>query len=77
MSTEAGGVPQKDLMAEAFGEGCDARLEGRPLSELPLGEGRDFVNYWKHGWLDVDRHWGLWASWPVPRLPDLQGGGGG
>ena len=62
-------------VAEAFGEGCEARLAGVPLSANPhpctRPTNQDYF-YWRLGWLDVEHHWGEAAKWPVKKLPEVK-----
>ncbi len=57
-------------MADAsFGEGCDARLAGRPSSANPYhAEQRILRDAWKRGWKHIDSVWGVEANWPVREL---------
>lgn len=54
---------------EAFGCGCDARIAGRPRSGNPFTE-EQLQRAWDRGWIDVDRHWGREAKWPILDLPE-------
>ena len=58
-------------LAKAFSEGCDARLAGLLEKNAPQELGKQVTFYWRKGWRDVDHYWGLWAKWPVSRLPLL------
>lgn len=56
---------QKEI-AKAFNVGSDARIAGQPLTSNPyLDEG--LAREWRHGWKDVDEHWGELAK-PAHRL---------
>lgn len=53
-----------DFLSDAFGEGCDARLAGLPLSANPY---QSSVGHreWQRGWKDVNDFWGGAGPWPL------------
>lgn len=60
-------------LAEFFNAGSDARLAGVPLADNPYPpQGDSRYSYWRMGWIDVEKHWGEWARWPVVKLPPVE-----
>ena len=47
-----------DALRKAFNEGSDARLASEPIHDNPHLEEK-MREYWRMGWLDVDRNWGV------------------
>jgi hypothetical protein len=67
------------VKARAFNEGCDARLDGRNLTDNPHREHGPTVrsamhDYWRQGWLDVHHHFGraVHGRWAFRRPPNLR-----
>ena len=59
--------------SKAFNQGSDARITGDQLTENPYRKGdRHTWEQWEKGWLDVDRFWGIWARWPIRKLPEVR-----
>jgi len=56
-----------DYAVRIFGEGCDARLSGRPLASNPYGD--DYGRVWRKGWKHVNDFWGIDSRRPVKELP--------
>ena len=59
-----------DECADAFNRGCDARLQGLPMSANPYPRVHKMAcQFWRQGWWHVDWYWGAAAKWPVKELP--------
>lgn len=62
-----------NLDPAAFGMGCNARLDARPLWTIPQRLPNRLRRAWRAGWLDVQTAWA--SEVPVGRayrpLPDL------
>ncbi len=61
---------------QAFNQGCDARLEAKPLAACPYNSGDNELWYqWKSGWKHVDQWWGqsVLNRWTYRVLPIVQG----
>lgn len=59
--------------AAAFNLGADARLAGFSARLNPYNsqlQKQEFAQ-WRRGWIEVDQHWGEWATWPVDALPEV------
>ena len=70
----------------AFNQGCQARIDGLPLSANPVRQmsGTDRHSNarrdaWFRGFWDVDRYWAMETRgrWPVRALPEVAGKWGG
>ncbi len=71
------GTGVDSTFAPAFNRGCDARLAGQPLSANPFNtngtsEERNFAQYWRKGWHDVDDHWGELSNSPFEMLAEVK-----
>lgn len=59
----------------AFNAGSDARIAGRSMLDNPnlavtaAGPEKTRWVYWRMGYSDVAKNWGVRAKWPVRRLP--------
>lgn len=60
---------RKDLLARAFGEGCDARLAGVHVTLCPYEADRGMANAWMEGNVDVENSWCAWAAEKRPLPP--------
>jgi hypothetical protein len=60
----------------AFNDGCQARIEGKPVTALPdYGGSARRRFYWRLGYADVNNHWGEEARViPAARLAALRVG---
>lgn len=57
--------------AEGFNVGSDARIAGILPTKNPY-QFNDLRHYWwGRGWRHVDANWGIYARWPIRRLPKL------
>lgn len=57
--------------AKAFGQGCDARINGWPVEINPHVSDDRLWRAWRAGYLHVDVAWGMDAKWdflPLPRV---------
>lgn len=62
-------------VAEAFSAGCEARMQGIPISDNPNPGGTNEHAYWRKGWREIDLNFGRDAPlhWQVRLLPAIIG----
>jgi ribosome modulation factor len=62
------------VIDQAFNKGSQARIEGTPRSENPLGTGHssDARAAWWAGWDHVDRNWGRASKRAVAPLVSVR-----
>ena len=67
-------MPDRQALSRAFNLGCDARLQGLPVTANPFSSTSSLSNYklWRNGFWDVHNNWGKWAKWPIMPLPEIR-----
>lgn len=72
-------ITERSEVARAFNLGCQARLDGKPLSDCPYGgltesgcDYRELKFHWRLGWKDVDQYWGTNSRAQPRSLPTVQ-----
>ena len=57
--------------ATVFGQGCDARIAGEPMSACPYSP--PLARFWHAGWRHANRFWSVDVKrWPAQRLPTVR-----
>lgn len=64
---------ESEVTAQAFNQGCDARLMGTPINQCPFNSMTDgpLYKYWRNGWQHTEDYWGKGArrGRQIPSMP--------
>lgn len=56
----------------AFNQGCQARIDGKPLWANPYAVSTPWGSWWRSGHMHADRWWGVDAKPKVKPLPPVR-----